>query len=114
MLDMDEINRAIAELEAGKTTSTSCAKLADLYAIRDHAEGQAAPRMWAYPEYSLAAAPDSVQPSRAGRYGDSEFLSAVAGKDLTAAWKVVDGVMETLRVVNPRVYDSVLRKMRQI
>lgn len=115
MLDIDEINRAIAELEAGKTSATSCAKLADLYAVRDHTMKHEPEEYFS--GYSRAAESpmrESSHPDVAAVYGDSDFLNAVSGKDLTAAWKVVDGLMETLRVVNPRVYDSVIRKMRQI
>ena len=38
----------------------------------------------------------------------------VDGKDPSAAWSVMDELMETLRVVNPRAYDSVLRKINRL
>lgn len=39
---------------------------------------------------------------------------AVAGKDAASAWAVMDELMETLRVVKQRTYDSVMRKMERL
>lgn len=49
-----------------------------------------------------------------GDYGDSDFLQAVRGKDAAEAWDVMDDLMDTLRLANPRAYESVMRKIRQI
>ncbi len=110
MLDMNEIDRAIAELEAREITFTRCAKLADLYTIKSHVEGLAAPYER---EYSRAAEPEP-ETRRAGVYGDSDFLGTVSGKEMAAAWSVMDELMDTLHVVNPKVYESVMRKIRNL
>lgn len=55
----------------------------------------------------ITAAPEVV-----GEYGSSEFLQAVAGKAPEAVWKVVDELMGNLAVIQPRVYASVMRKIR--
>lgn len=47
-------------------------------------------------------------------YGDSDFLWAAAGKDPSAAWTVMDELMDTLCVVNPRAYKSVMWKSSKI
>lgn len=109
MLDMAEVKRAIAELENGDTKFSVCAKLADLYAVRDHILGQ--PQIYDQ-AYSRAAAP--AAPENLGLYGDSDFLQAVAGKDSSAAWTIMDELMNTLKVVNLRVYDSVMRKLGRL
>lgn len=36
------------------------------------------------------------------------------GKDVAAVFGVIDGLMEDLQVVNPRVYNNVLRKIERI
>lgn len=46
--------------------------------------------------------------------GDSEFLKAVKEKDSAAVWAIVDDLMDTLRVTAPRVYTSVLRKVKEL
>lgn len=46
--------------------------------------------------------------------GGSEFMDVVSGKDQTAAWSVVDGHMRRMKEVNPRVYNIIIEKMKQI
>lgn len=111
MLDMEEINRAIAELEAGKTTMAACSKLADLYAIRDHVRGTDEPIY--IREYSQASTP-IVATNPLGNYGDSDFLVVISGKVPADAWGIMDDLMDTLQVTYPRVYDSVMRRLRQL
>ena len=59
--------------------------------------------------YSQAAGPDT-----AGDYGDSDFLRAIAGRELPAVFDILDELMETLRVVNTRAYDGVMRRIKSI
>lgn len=63
--------------------------------------------------YSQAPAPQYTE-EIAGEYGKSDLLQAIAGKDLAALWDVMDELMDTLHVVNAKVYDSVMRKIRQV
>ncbi len=106
MIDKDEIRRAIEELERRETTFSTCSKLADLYTVLDHAE----PSPTYDRAYSRAAAPIIQEVSTS--YGSSDFLQAVACKDAAAAWMVMDELMDTLKVVNGRVYESVMRKIK--
>ena len=107
MLDVRELDAAIAELEARPPSLGACAKLADLYAVRDHIKGR---RETQPPAYSQAAPPEA----KAGLYGDTDFLKAVAGKDAARAWLVIDELMDTLRIANARVYDSFMQKIKRI
>lgn len=111
MLNLDEVERAIAELEElPNHTVKMCSRLADLYSIRDHML-EDIPTSYVQ-RYSQTAAP--ISNTVLTRYGDSDFLRAVDGKDAEAAWTVIDGLMDTLRIVNSRVYESYLRKMQQL
>ena len=111
MLDIKEIEWAISELEKSESSFPAYQKLASLYTIRDKLTGSA---VAAEPAgYSLAAMPQA-QTAVLPACGDSEFLQALSGKDAAAVCTVMDGLMESLRVINPRVYDSVLRKLRKI
>ncbi len=47
-----------------------------------------------------------------GDYGESDFLQAVRGKRPADVWAVMDELMDTLAVVNHRVYDGVMRQIR--
>ena len=82
-----------------------------LYAIRNEMhKDDVKPAQYEPGMYSRA--PAVVEASSAvDRYGDSDFLRAVYGKDPRAAWTSMDDLMDTLSVVNRRVYDGVLRKL---
>lgn len=112
MLDKAEIRKEIARLEYEESSYPNYAKLADLYVIRDkmQEEERGGGRYVGY--YSGDPAPLTAEPATVDEYGDSEFLLAVAGKDLAKAWAVVDELMDTLSLVNRKVYDSVLRKIK--
>lgn len=57
----------------------------------------------------MAAAPEPT-----GRYGDSEFLREIEGRDMEGVLQVMDDLMDTLQVANPRVYNGVMRKIRAL
>ena len=112
MLDIRELEYWISRYEEEADKLEQLPTLSALYLIRDRLAGkaQAASQTQAF-AYSEAPAPDW---QTLGLYGDSDFLRAVAGKDPASAWAVMDELMETLQVVNPRAYGSVLRKINKL
>ena len=115
MIDRKELDARIAEIQYSRDQSPDdCVYLASLYTIRDHL----------FPEeketkaYSLVSAPVAApvaSPAFAVTVsGDSDFLQAVSGKNGEEAWNVIDSLMDTLKSVNPRVYDSIMRKIRAL
>ncbi|MCD8088213.1 MAG: hypothetical protein LUE22_06475 [Oscillospiraceae bacterium] len=107
MVDEREIDIEIARLEYAESSYPNYAKLANLYTIKNQLhKGERE----VIPSYSLAPAPDDT----VGEYGDSAFLRSVVGKDSASAWAVMDDLMDTLSVVNARVYNRVLDKIRAI
>ena len=111
MLDAKEIDIEIARLEYGESSYPAYAKLANLYTIRnqmnrkEHTEYDQ--------EYSAAPAAVEYDPMVA-QYGDSDFLASIAGKHPADAWGIMDELMDTLRITNPRVYNSVMRKINSL
>lgn len=98
MLNIDEINNEILMLETKRDTTYSVMeKLAPLYIVRDHLNG----------------AP-SQQPQPLEVDGESEFLSAVSGKDSREVFGVVDEIMQTISVINPRLYAAAMKKIGEI
>lgn len=92
--------------------------LAACYTLQDHLFPEAKPEPAAY---SIAPEPPETNYSYSGadmeavgEYGDSDFLLAVSGKDPAAAWAIMDDLMDTLRVSYKRVYDRVMREIREI
>lgn len=55
-----------------------------------------------------------TQQSSNSRAASSDFMQGVDGKDQQSAWAVMDELMDTLKVVNPQTYDSVMRKIGNI
>lgn len=103
MLDMKEIEWAISQLEGQESSFAAYSKLADLYVIRDQNSGAKAQAEQAS---ARAAAP-------LGRYGDSEFLQAAAGKKPETLWPILDELMITVQTLHPRIYQSVMRKIME-
>lgn len=121
MLDAKEINAEIARLEYVESSYPNYAKLADLYIIRDRMEGNAEKPLAYERLYSAAPAYESVRArpsvssqSEIDAYGDSDFLRSISGKDPQKVWDIVDELMDTLKLVNQRTYDGVMRKIEQI
>ncbi len=107
--NLKEIEWAISELENKESSEAGYSLLAALYTCRNEMMGLPAPQPQIAP-YSEASSPSK----RLARYGDSDFLTAIDGKDPCAVWAVMDELMDTLRAVNRRVYDSVMRKLERL
>ena len=64
--------------------------------------------------YSAAPAPVKTYASETvGSYSDSDFLRAVADVSPDKAWEIMDELMDSLKIVNERVYNSVMRKLEK-
>lgn len=92
--------------------------LAACYILQDHMLPQE--RQEAQP-YSFAIAPPETQygyssaaQETIGEYGNSDFLQAVSGKSAVEAWAIMDDLMDTLGVTNPRAYEGVMREIRKL
>lgn len=107
-----DLQEAIAECQGQRNPNANTAiKLAAFLTIQRELYGDPAPS-----GYSYAAAPTENQTQksgdRIGDYGDSDFLQTVKGKSPDAVWAVMDELMDTLAMVNHRVYDGVMRKLQ--
>ena len=103
MVTRKELLKAIADCEAGADNYQSCEKLATLYTILDHQ----------YPPDTTQSR-DSYPEAFISSDRSSEFLNAIEGKPASEVWKVVDELMSTLYMVNPKLYDAVLRKVNTL
>ena len=97
MINLDEINGEIAKLEAQPSTYITIERLAWLYIVRDH----------------LTVSPVSV-PAVTGvdiPQGESEFMCNCAGKTINQVMEIIDELMRTLNIVQPALYNAVLKKL---
>lgn len=97
MISIDELDRAILEHEQRDTSYANCERLAWLYVVRDHITGQ-----------------ETKQPTPLDISGDSEFLQAVNGRDSVRVWAIMNELMDVIYATNMRLYDAVIRKIREI
>lgn len=111
MITEHDLAEAIAECEGQKNpNSNTCIKLAAFYTIRDHLYPKMDVKI---PEpqvaYSRAVGPESKEIYDSG----SEFSDIARGLSPGRVMEVMDELMETLSVVNPRLYDGVIRKLEE-
>ena len=94
MILRKDLEIAVKELERSEPTYQTCSKLADLYIILDH----------------LRKEP--------GLYYDSgsstDFMKAVAGKDVGKVLGVMDELMEAVQVLNPKLYNNVMMRVGEL
>lgn len=98
MVTKKEIDRAIKECENAPSSYQNCAKLATFYTIKDHMQEDVGH------SYDSQPIVDT--------YGESEFMQSIQGKNVADVWQVMDELMEAVYVTNPRLYDSVMRKIK--
>lgn len=111
MFSKAELVDAINELTEGRHTIQNCEKLAAIYTVLDHMYPEDSGKDDFLGGYSGAAAGTEEADRTVPRYGDTEFLDAISGRDSREMWLLMDELMSTLSVVNPRLYDSVMRKI---
>ena len=106
MITEKDLKNAIAECQGERNpNANTCIKLAAYFTIYDHL----------FPDHAEQAEPKAiaqvVDDGKIGNYGDSEFYKAIKGKKPAEVWAVMDELMETIQVINPRLYDGVMREL---
>ena len=94
MLSLEEVERTILELEKRDTTYATCERLAWLYIVHDHLTQRVV-----------------QEKSRAAEMEGSPFLAACSGAEITEILRVVNEHMEAVRVIYPKEYEAVIRKI---
>lgn len=111
MIDIREIDGAIAELENSELSFPRVEKLAALYTVRDkHATPAAEDKQ----RSESARYYSSAQPISISGGSESEFLRAVSKINIDGALKVMDELMAVLSLTNPKAYARVIRKLEAL
>lgn len=110
MITKHDLLEAIAECQGTRSPNANTAiKLAAFYTILDHLENkdEAPPANPISPSsYSYKSSPDQIHYA-----GESEFAKAIDGRDQLEVLPVIDELMTTIKVLNSRLYDGVMRKL---
>ena len=88
-MNANEIAEEINRLEQEETTYNNCMKLAVLYTILDHDK----------PEHS---------------YSGSEFLLAVSNAPIDGVLEILDNHMDCIKLLYPKEYTSILKKIKDL
>ena len=108
MITEQDLQEAIAECKGVRNPNAStCLKLAAFLTIQKELYG------------AKEESPVMIEPKGGYSYdsggidSDTEFAEIANKMDQRAVLKVMDELMSTLQVVQPRIYASVLRKLRE-
>ena len=110
MIDLREIDETIDELKRHGNSIQAAERLAMLYIARDYMSKENSAPMQ---EYAQAAAPVYI-PERASTKRTSEFLTACDGAPIEGMLDVLDEHMEAIRLLYPREYDSIVKKIEEL
>lgn len=103
MFSKVELLDAIDELENSPATYQNAEKLATFYLLYDHLYIQKEPLQ-------------RVEPTREvtiNRYGDSEFLQVITDRKAEDIWRIMDELMGTLEMLQPRLYQATIDKIKE-
>lgn len=106
MITIQDLQAAIAECQGDRNPNAhTCIKLAAYYTILEHMQGGPEET----PTYSYYTGQDVALYS-----SNTEFYNAVMNVPTDKVWSIMDELMSTLSVVDPRLYASVMRKLGEV
>ena len=107
MITEHDLQEAIAEcLGQRKPDANTCMKLAAFYTIQNELYK---PKALPEPSYSYASAPPTE--TTIDYDSGTEFSDRIRSMDTYDVLAVMDELMTTLSVINPRLYDGGMRKL---
>ena len=114
MITEKDVLNAIDECMQDPITGNKRAALAQLFVIHDHLFGeptraQEVPQPM--PMQSYSAPPMEQVEIYVETNGDSEFLKAVNDKKADRAWRLMNELVEAVRILHPNMYTSFIDKV---
>lgn len=115
MITEQDLHEAIAELQGRRNpTSNDCIKLAAYYTILNNLQATSEKSSVVSskketPTYSYLSADTSEKTVEYS--SNSDFSKMIDGKSAVKIWAVMDELMTTLMVINPKLYNDVMRKL---
>ena len=118
MITEKEVAQAIQECMRDPITGNKRAVLADLIIIKDYLFGEPTrarevPQM-PMPMQSYSAPPTEQVETIVETNGDSEFLKAVDGRKAERVWKLMDELVEAVKILHPRMYTTFIDKVQDL
>lgn len=117
MITERDLEEAIAECQGRRNPDAkTCMMLAAFLTIKKEMYGSEPLQPVTY---SFAADQTERPPIRAsgspavGEYGQSEFLGMISGIPEEDAWKLMDELMDTVKIISPRLYRGVMHQIKE-
>ena len=117
MITEKEIEQAIKECLREPVTGNKRAVLADLIIIQDYLFGeptQAQEVQQPMTMQSYSAPPMEQVETYIETSGDSEFLKSVDGRKADKVWKLIDELVEAVKILHPRMYTTFIDKVQDL
>ena len=117
MITEKEVEQAIQECMRDPITGNKRAVLADLIIIQDYLFGeptQAQEVPQPMPMQSYSVPPTERVETIVETNGDSEFLKAVDGRKAERVWKLMDELVEAVKILHPRMYTTFIDKVQDL
>ena len=114
MITEKEVAKAIEQCMQEPVTGNKRAVLADLIIIQDYLFGEptrAQEVPHPMPMQSYSAPPMEQVEIYVETNGDSEFLKAVNDKKADRAWRLMNELVEAVRILHPNMYTSFIDKV---
>ena len=97
----EELLKAINEVSKLPDTYSKCQKLATFYVLLNSL----------YSEEDLKNNVSTQFQSTIPDFGESEFLQKVKGHDMGSVFSILDGLMDAVKVFNPKLYNNTIQKL---
>ena len=115
MITEHDLQEAIAECQGQRNpNANTCIKLAAFLTLQKEMFGKGNVALPEPSGYSFAQAPEEQTGEIIGRYGSTDFLTAIEGRNTQDVFLIMDELMDTMQVLQPRIYDSVMRKLDRL
>lgn len=112
MITEQDLAAAIAECQGKRNPdANTCIKLAAFYTIKNHLFPETPEKMGYGTQEGYAYAPAPEADLTLDVNGKSEFTEAVRGRKLEDVWPIIDELMLTIQVIQPRLYNAVMAKV---
>lgn len=108
MITIDDLKAAIAEMQGERNpNANTCIKLAAYYTILNELQGK--------PDTSgYSSAPAHSVSETVDYYSETEFGQLVQGKPEASVWPLIDELVSSIEVLQPRLYAAFMRKLNEI
>ena len=113
MIYEKDLDESIARYQGETNPSiNTCIKLAACYALKHELFGEPEPLERAEYAQSYAFAPGPAEDPVVMFDGDTDFAKSIDGRPQGEIWPVLDELMSTLYVLQPRLYNGVMRRLQ--